>query len=155
MSCWLANADTSDAPAQPVADTVIDHGAEALGALTDFLTEISRELLATASAPATFHIAKSRYSSTDGSCAGPRPRRERGRGLIHGARVSCSPFGGAMRRVYSRLGQHAQSPVDALSDISTSEGSDTEAAMEASGARGARRATASVSTLAGSASHRR
>src|SRR5450759_2602278 len=80
MSCWLANADTSDAPAQPVADTVIDHGAEALGALTDFLTEISRELLATASAPATFHIAKSRYSSTDGSCAGPRPRRERGRG---------------------------------------------------------------------------
>src|ERR1035437_4758115 len=80
MSCWLANADTSDAPAQPVADTVIDHGAEALGALTDFLTEISRELRATASAPATFHIAKPRYSSTDGSCAGPRPRRERGRG---------------------------------------------------------------------------
>src|SRR5674476_1308397 len=83
MSCWLANADTSDAPAQPVADTVSDHGAEALGALTDFLTEISRELRATASAPATFHIAKSRYSSTDGSCAGPRPSRERAGPVPH------------------------------------------------------------------------
>jgi hypothetical protein len=87
-----------------------------------------------------------------GPALDPDPGASAAGGLIHGARVSCSPFGGAMRREYSRLGQHAQSPVDALSDISTSEGSDTEAAMEARGARGA---TASVSTLAGSASHRR
>jgi hypothetical protein len=90
-----------------------------------------------------------------GPALDPDPGASAAGGLIHGARVSCSPFGGAMRREYSRLGQHAQSPVDALSDISTSEGSDTEAAMEASGARRARGATASVSTLAGSASHRR
>jgi hypothetical protein len=41
--------------------------------------------------------------------------------LIHGDQVSCSRIGGAMRRESARLRRHAQSLVDALSDISTSE----------------------------------
>jgi len=39
--------------------------------------------------------------------------------LVHGDHVSCSRVGGAMRRESSRLRQHAQSLVDALSEISS------------------------------------
>jgi len=49
--------------------------------------------------------------------------------LVHGDHVSCSRVGGAMRRESSRLRQHAQSLVEALSEISSPEGPEAEAAL--------------------------
>ena len=72
--------DTGDAPTQRAVDTLIDHAADALRALTDSLADVSGELEAAASAataPATLGAARRRHSATDGPSARPRPRRER------------------------------------------------------------------------------
>ena len=72
--------DTGDALIQRAVDTMIDHAADALRALTDSLADISGELQATAATPVPLHPAWVRRSSGDGPSARLRPgpvRRER------------------------------------------------------------------------------
>ena len=65
--------DTGDAPTQRAVDTLIDHAADALRALTDSLADISGELEATVATPAAFRSARLRRSPGDQPSAGPRP----------------------------------------------------------------------------------
>ncbi len=58
--------DTGDAPTQRAVDTLIDHAADALRALTDSLAETSRALQAAAV----------RSAQADGSCARSGPSRD-------------------------------------------------------------------------------
>jgi hypothetical protein len=69
--------DTGDAHTQRAVDTLIDHAADALRALTDSLAGISAELQATAATPVTAHPARLRRSSGDGPAARLRPRPAR------------------------------------------------------------------------------
>jgi hypothetical protein len=63
--------DTGDAPTQRAVDTLIDHAADALRALTDSLADSSRELQAAALPATTSH-----HGEADGSSA--RSVRRRG-----------------------------------------------------------------------------
>ena len=65
--------DTGDALTQRAVDTLIDHAADALRALTDSLADISGELQATAATPVPLHPAWVRRSSGDGPSARLRP----------------------------------------------------------------------------------
>jgi hypothetical protein len=67
--------DTGDAPTQRAVDTLVDHAADALRALTDSLADITGELEA-ASAPAT-PVARGRRSSVDRASARRRPGHPR------------------------------------------------------------------------------
>jgi hypothetical protein len=72
--------DTGDGPTQRAVDTLIDHAADALRALTDSFADLSVELVAAASAaaaPATLEAARRRHPAAGGSSARSRPRRER------------------------------------------------------------------------------
>jgi hypothetical protein len=55
--------DTGDAPTQRAVDTLIDHAADALRALTDSLADSSRELQAAAPQGTTLRRGKSNVSS--------------------------------------------------------------------------------------------
>jgi hypothetical protein len=68
--------DTGDALTQQAVDTLIDHAADALQALTDSLAETSRLLQATALPATTFPTATSRYAEA-GSTTSARSRRSR------------------------------------------------------------------------------
>lgn len=68
--------DTGDARTQRAVDTLIDHAADALRALTDSLADISAELRATVPAAAPANAHKRRYTALDESSARPRRRRE-------------------------------------------------------------------------------
>lgn len=73
--------DTGNAPSQRTVDTLIDHAADALRALTDSLADISGELQATAVQAAkvgatTFDAATLRYAEADGSSAHSGRRRD-------------------------------------------------------------------------------
>jgi hypothetical protein len=69
--------DTGDAPTQRAVDTLIDHAADALRALTDSFADISAELVA-ATAAATVHPFPSRPADADRLSRRPRPRPGRG-----------------------------------------------------------------------------
>jgi hypothetical protein len=69
--------DTGDGPTQRAVDTLIDHAADALRALTDSLADISGELETAATAWATAQPGRSRHPSSDRPSARPGPRRER------------------------------------------------------------------------------
>jgi hypothetical protein len=71
--------DTGDGPTQRAVDTLIDHAADALRALTDSLADISGQLVTAATALAPAQPAGSRHTSSERPSArpGPRPRRER------------------------------------------------------------------------------
>jgi hypothetical protein len=64
--------ETGDAPTQRAVDTLIDHAADALRALTDSLADISGELEA-AMTPDTSAGAGLRRSATERPCARRRP----------------------------------------------------------------------------------
>lgn len=75
--------DTGDAPSQRAVNTLIDHAADSLRALTDSLTDIADELSAAAIQPAmtgaraaTCRPAALRHPAAEGSSARPRPRRD-------------------------------------------------------------------------------
>src|SRR5450631_1329011 len=68
--------DTGDAPTQRAVNTLIDHAADALRALTDALADISGELEAAAAAPATVRPATVRRSPSMRTSSRPRPGHE-------------------------------------------------------------------------------
>jgi len=69
--------DTGDAPTQRAVNTLIDHAADALRALTDSLADISGELVTAATALAPAGPARSRPGSSFGISARSGPRRGR------------------------------------------------------------------------------
>lgn len=69
--------DTGDAPTQRAVDTLIDHAADALRALTDSLADISGEVEATATAATPLHATP--WRRADAGPASGRPRPGRGR----------------------------------------------------------------------------
>jgi hypothetical protein len=69
--------DTGDGPTQRAVDTLIDHAADALRALTDSLADISGELLAVATTLAPARPAGPRHRSSDLPSARPGPGRGR------------------------------------------------------------------------------
>jgi hypothetical protein len=69
--------DTGDAPTQRAVDTLIDHAADALRALTDSLADLSGELVTAATALAPAHTVRSTRVPSDGPSARPGPRRGR------------------------------------------------------------------------------
>jgi hypothetical protein len=69
--------DTGDAPTQRAVDTLIEHAADALRALTDSLADVSDELEAAATTPTAFRAPGLRRSAGDGPSARPRPDQPR------------------------------------------------------------------------------
>jgi hypothetical protein len=69
--------DTGDAPTQRAVDTLIDHAADALRALTDSLADISGEMEAAATAATPLHSEP--WRRADAGPASGRPRPGRGR----------------------------------------------------------------------------
>ena len=70
-------ADTGEAPTQRAVDTLIDHAADALRALTDSLTDISGELEGALTTPAAFGATGLRRASAASPSARLRPGSER------------------------------------------------------------------------------
>lgn len=69
--------DTGDGPTQRAVDTLIDHAADALRALTDSLADISGELAAVATALAPAQPAGPGHRSSDRLSVRPGPGRGR------------------------------------------------------------------------------
>jgi hypothetical protein len=74
--------DTGDTPTQRAVDTLVDHAADALRALTDSLSDISGELSAVPAQAALRRATKLdaatlRSADADGFSARPRRRRDR------------------------------------------------------------------------------
>jgi hypothetical protein len=67
--------DTGDAPTQRAVDTLIDHAADALRAITDSLADISGEMEAAATAAAPRHAEPRRRADAGPAAGPPRPGR--------------------------------------------------------------------------------
>jgi hypothetical protein len=65
--------DTGDAPTQRAVDTLIDHAADALRALTDSLADISGEVQATAATPTPRQATPWRRPDAGPASGPPRP----------------------------------------------------------------------------------